>query len=73
MDASLIRANVSFDSLVAQHLGAVVDADPDVAERLSRSSGKYEKLCVTDPDATMVTSSAGRHLQPSFEAAHGGR
>ena len=39
MDASLIRANVSFDSLVAQHLGAVADADPDSEERLSRSGG----------------------------------
>jgi transposase len=67
MDASLIRANVSFDSLVTQHLDAVADADPDPEERLSRSSGKYKKLCATDPDATMATSSAGRHLVPSYK------
>ena len=79
MDASLIRANVSFDSLVAQHLEAVADEGPDPEERLSRSSGTYKKLCVTDPDAAAsfaplvratlaaATSSAGRHLEPSYK------
>lgn len=65
MDASLIRAHVRFDSRVAQHLEAATDADPDAAGRQSRSSGKDKTLCVTDPDATMATLSAGRHLQPS--------
>ena len=79
MDASLIRANVSFDSLVAQHLEAVADEGPEAEERLSRSSGKYKKLCVTDADAAAslaplvratlaaATSSAGRHLEPSYK------
>lgn len=65
MDASLIRAHVRFDSRVAQHLEAATAADPDAAGRQSRSSGKDKTLCVTDPDATMATLSAGRHLQPS--------
>ena len=67
MDASLIRANVSFDSLVVQHLAAMADTDPDTGERLARSGGKIRKLCVTDPDATMATSSAGRHPAPSYK------
>jgi len=65
MDASLIRAHVRFDSRLAQHLEAATDADPDAAGRQSRSNGKDKTLCVTDPDATMATLSAGRHLQPS--------
>ena len=52
---------------MTQHLEAVAAADPDPEERLSRSSGKYKKLCATHPDATMATSSAGRHLQPSYK------
>ena len=54
MDASLIRANVSFDSLVVQHLAAMADTDPDTGEQLALSGGKIRKLCVTDPDATMT-------------------
>ena len=54
MDASLIRANVSFDSLVVQHLAAMADEGPEAEGRLARSGGKIRKLCVTDPDATMT-------------------
>ncbi len=50
MDASLIRADVSMDALVAQHLDAVDEAND--AERLSRATGKHKKLCATDPDAS---------------------
>ncbi len=72
VDASLIRADVSFDSLVARHLDAVETANGDApaqdgSDRLARRTGKFKKLCATDPDATMATSSAGRHLQPSYK------
>lgn len=50
IDASLIRANVSMDALVARHLDAVEEAD-DV-ERDARTSGKFKKLCRTDPEAS---------------------
>jgi transposase len=50
IDASLIRANVSMDALVARHLDAVEDAND--AERDARTSGKFKKLCRTDPDAS---------------------
>ena len=64
MDASLIRADVSMDALVARHLDAVEETN-DI-ERTARSGGKYKKLCRTDPDATMATSSKAL-LRPSYK------
>lgn len=64
IDASLIRANVSMDALVSRHLDAVEDANE--AERDARTSGKFKKLCRTDPDATMATSSMAP-LRPSYK------
>lgn len=59
IDAGLIRANVSMDALVARDLDAVEAAHDDAndAARGARTSGKFKKLCRTDPDATMATSS----------------
>jgi transposase len=64
IDASLIRANVSMDALVARHLDAV--GDENDAERDARTSGKFKKLCRTDPDATMATSSKAP-LRPAYK------
>lgn len=64
IDASLIRANVSMDALVARHLDAVEDEND--AERDARRSGKFKKLCRTDPDATMATSSKAP-LRPAYQ------
>jgi transposase len=64
IDASLIRANVSMDALVARHLDAVEDAND--AEREARTSGKFKKFCRTDPDATMATSSKAP-LRPAYK------
>src|SRR5262249_43144704 len=30
-------------------------------------SGKYKKVCVTDPDATMATNARNRHLEPCYK------
>lgn len=60
VDASLIRADVSWESLAVRHVEAV-------AERDSRKTGKFKKVCVTDPDATMATSGRNRRLEPSFK------
>ena len=38
------------DALVARHLDAVEDEND--AERDARTSGKFKKLCRTDPGAT---------------------
>lgn len=64
IDASLIRANVSMDALVSRHLDAVKDAND--GERDARTSGKFKKLCRTDPDATMATSSKAP-LRPAYK------
>jgi len=56
IDASLIRANVSWDSLVEQHVDELFDENAAASEidskKSGRQSGKYKKVCVTDPDAT---------------------
>lgn len=64
IDTSLIRANVSMDALIARHLDAVEAAND--AERDTRASGKFKKLCRTDPDATMATSSKAP-LRPAYK------
>ena len=42
-------------------------ANLDEEDRLSRRTGKFKKLCVKGPDATMAVSSAGRQLLPSYK------
>lgn len=72
VDASLIRADVSWKSLAARHVEAVVKANdlPDRdenAEKESRQTGRYKKVCVTDPDASMATSARNRRLEPAYK------
>jgi hypothetical protein len=66
---SLIRADVSWESLAVRHIEAVAEANEDasVAGRDSRKSGKFKKVCTTDPDATMATNGRNRRLEPSFK------
>ena len=70
VDASLIRADVSWESLAVRHVEVVSrehEAAPDEAEKVSRKSGKYKKVCTTDPDATMATSARNRRLEPAYK------
>lgn len=67
IDATLIRADVSFDALVERHLDAVDAANLTEDERLARTSGKFKKVCSTDPDATMATNSRNQRLQPAYK------
>jgi transposase len=72
-DASLIRADVAWESLAVRHVEAVADANDDEAPepveearlRRSRKTGKLKKVCVTDPDASMATTARNRRLEPS--------
>lgn len=74
-DASLIRADVSWDSLVVRHVDAVAIAngDPELDEesmrqaRNSKKTGKFKKICPTDPDASMATNGRNRRLEPSYK------
>jgi transposase len=73
VDASLIRADVAWESLAQRHVDAAAEANadgaPDAQEGLRRSktSGKVKKVCLTDPDATMATSTRNRRLEPSYK------
>src|SRR4030095_11179577 len=68
IDASLIRANVSWESLVERHVGDVLSENQIEeleVERKGRQSGKYKKVCTTDPDATMAPNARNRRLEPA--------
>lgn len=72
VDASLIRADVSLDSLAVRHVEAVSEANEDAqaALRKSRKTGKFKKVCVTDPDASMATDARNRRLESLKTACH---
>ena len=36
-------------------------------ERKGRQSGRYKKVCTTDPDATMATNARNRRLEPAYK------
>lgn len=67
IDASLIRANVSWDALAVRHVEAVNAANLAEMEWEARQSGKYKKICTTDPDATMATSARNHRLEPAYK------
>jgi transposase len=71
VDASLIRADVAWESLARRHVDAVaeanVDADAQEGLRRSKKSGKFKKVCLTDPDGTMATTARNRRLEPSYK------
>lgn len=71
VDASLIRADVSWDSLAVRHLDAVAEVNDvvaiDGAQRTARKTGRYKKVCTTDPDATMATNGRNRRLEPAYK------
>jgi transposase len=85
VDASLIRADVSWESLAVRHVSAIAAANGDEAFevdvpgveacdaaverqlRNSKKSGKFKKVCLTDPGATMATSGRNRRLEPSYK------
>ena len=82
IDATLIRADVSWESLGIRHADAALaqgDGDPSsqtgakaepakaLAERNCKQSGRHKKVCLTDPDATMATSARNRRLEPAYK------
>jgi transposase len=71
IDASLIRANVSWESLVERHVEDVLNEnrseEETEVEKKGRQSGKYKKVCTTDPDATMATNARNRRLEPAYK------
>jgi IS5 family transposase len=67
VDASPIRANVSWERLIERHVVEVLDENNIEVEKQDRQSGKYKKVCVTDPDATMATNARNRHLEHCYK------
>jgi transposase len=69
IDATLIRADVSWEALANSWVAKVgeANAQDEEAERLGRQSGKYKKICLTDPDATMATNGRNRRLEPAYK------
>lgn len=77
VDATLIRADVSWESLTTKHAETVIeknDADINVEDkgpgRPRKKTFKPKKLSTTDPDATMTTSSHTHRMEP-FYKQHG--
>ena len=76
VDATLIRADVSWESLTTEHAEAVIkenasDEDkPKGPGRPSKKQPKSKKRSTTDPDATMTTSSHTYRMEP-FYKQHG--
>ena len=82
VDATLIRADVSWESLGGQHADALLaqdgsgaaeqsDMPSDVERRRQKRDGKqtgrYKKVSRTDPDASMATTARNRRLEPSYK------
>lgn len=74
-DASPIRADVARESLAVRHVDAMTAANGhgehglEDGRRLrdSGKTGKFKKVCLTDPDATMATTGRNRRLEPSYK------
>jgi transposase len=76
VDATLIRADVSWESLTTEHADIVIKenvSDEDTPKgrgRPSKKTPKPKKRSTTDPDATMTTSSHTHRMEP-FYKQHG--
>jgi transposase len=81
VDATLIRADVAWESLAVRHADAVLAQDAEgnapepgaasaaklLAERDGKRTGRHKKVCLTDPDATMATNARNRRLEPAYK------
>ena len=67
IDASLIRAHVSWDALAVRYVEAFKAAEQDKAAYKDHQTGRHKKVCVTDPDATMATNGRNRRLEPAYK------
>jgi hypothetical protein len=82
IDATLIRADVSWDSLTTTHIEEVLRENPcsdtqsdvEPVQNQPKKRGRPrtkqkhpKKRSTTDPDATMATSCRTHHLAPSFK------
>ena len=66
VDATLIRADVSWESLVERHVEKVASENGDDGGD-DGPEGKTKKVSETDPDATMATSRKDYRLEPTYK------
>jgi IS5 family transposase len=81
IDATLIRADVSWESLTTRHVQQVLDVNEEPEGRSEDDEGpcgrgpgrprttlaKKKKTSSTDPEATLATSCKQYHLEPSYK------
>ena len=73
VDATLIRADVSWESLVEQHAEKVLSENdeenpgPKQPGRPRKREQKPKKISKTDPEATLTTSKNSYRMEPSFK------
>jgi len=75
IDATLIRADVSWESLTERHVEETIEANaeqesdekPKHRGRPKSNKAKVKKISTTDPDATMTTSCRTFHMEPSYK------
>lgn len=75
VDATLIRADVSWESLSTLHAERVIAANTAAEEKDEEpprdapggAAPKPKKRSSTDPEASMATSNRGHHLEPSYK------
>jgi len=73
IDATLIRADVSWESLTTEHIETVIsENDPEEDKpkgpgRPRKTPRKAKKRSRTDPDATMTTSCNMYRMEPSYK------
>ncbi|WP_420337067.1 transposase [Roseibium sp.] len=71
-DASLIRADVSWEAVAAQHADAVSIENPgqdkvDGKGHSRRKGDRNKRVCLTDPEATLATTARNRKALPSYK------
>jgi transposase len=63
VDATLVRADVSWDSIVEKHVERVIQ----VNKYTCRTKQEVIKVITSDTDATLATNSRGQHLEPFYK------
>lgn len=66
IDATLVRADVSWDAIVSRHAGAVIAENENDGDDNSPSGGGKKRVCTSDPDATVTRNVREGRNMPSY-------
>lgn len=66
-DATLIRADVSWESLTTEYADASFESNMEDNAEQQRKEKRGKKRSTTDPDATMTTSSKENRMEPCYK------